>query len=111
RLAHLADEIVGLELAARIPSDLAGDEDGDAARRDAVRVAARPRPSGWLQDSHELMSAFTCCPSVRRRNRWSLPDSVRGNASRNSMARGYLYGAIVRFTNACSSSTIAGPGS
>ena len=44
---------------------------------------------------------------VRRRNLCSFPVSVRGSASRNSTARGYLYGATVAFTKSCSAFTIA----
>src|SRR5256885_6044775 len=40
-------------------------------------------------------------PPSRRRNRCSFPVGVRGNASTNSIARGYLYGAIWPLTKSC----------
>src|SRR6478672_2988313 len=52
RAVRLSDEFVGLELLLRVPADLAADDDQRAARRDAVRVAFRRRPSGWLKYFH-----------------------------------------------------------
>ena len=43
----------------------------------------------------------------RNRNLCSFPVSVRGSDSRNSTARGYLYGATVAFTKSCKVFTIA----
>ena len=40
--------------------------------------------------------------SSRSRNRCSLPVAVRGSASMNSTARGYLYGAICALAKSCS---------
>jgi hypothetical protein len=43
----------------------------------------------------------------RSRNRCSLPVAVLGKASTNSIARGYLYGAIRCFTKSCNSAIFA----
>jgi hypothetical protein len=45
----------------------------------------------------------------RSRNRCSLPVAVRGRASANSIARGYLYGAIWLLTKSCSVFAGSGP--
>ena len=50
RLPHLADEIVGLELALPVPADLSADEDELAPRSDAIGIADRFRPAFRLQD-------------------------------------------------------------
>jgi len=49
RLLDLGDEIVALELAARVPADLSGHEDGAPPGGNAVRVASRPRPAFRLE--------------------------------------------------------------
>src|SRR5256885_14958259 len=101
RLAELAGEVTRSPFALRRPANLAGDEDQAAFRHDAVGVALGARPAGWLQDLHHA-----CFLSL---NRCSLPVSVRGSVSTNSMARGYLYGAIAFFTWSWSVPTIASP--
>jgi enamine deaminase RidA (YjgF/YER057c/UK114 family) len=50
RLPHLADKIVGLEAAFRVPADLSTHENGAAARGDAIGIADRPRPTFGLQE-------------------------------------------------------------
>jgi hypothetical protein len=49
------------------------------------------QPSRPTADDRELQSRLRA-PQLfsRSRNRWSLPVAVRGNASANSIARGYL---------------------
>ena len=60
RLARLAGEVVGLEAALAVPADLAGDEHLRAARGGAVRIAARLRPAGRLEDLHRERSCSRC---------------------------------------------------
>ena len=55
----------------------------------AGRRTATPRAQG--------RNPAAAAASIRSLNRCSFPVSVRGSASRNSIARGYLYGAIVAF--------------
>src|SRR5262249_35891687 len=52
RLPDLAHEVVRLELAPRVPADLAGDEDELAPGDDAVRVPAPSRPFRRLEHTH-----------------------------------------------------------
>jgi hypothetical protein len=88
-------KLVSLPLALAGVAHLPRDVDGSAAfHRDAAGEALRFRPTGRLQDLHQ--------------KRCSLPVSVRGSASTNSIARGYLYGAIALFTCSCSALTISG---
>ena len=49
RLAHLAGQVVGVELALPVPADHAGDEDLAAAHGHAVGIALGARPAGRLQ--------------------------------------------------------------
>src|SRR5579864_3171599 len=49
--------------------------------------------------------------SSRSRKRCSLPVAVRGSSSANSIALGYLYGAISPLTKSCSALTGSGPSS
>src|SRR5690606_14638229 len=60
RLADLLGQVVGLELLLGIPGDLSSHEDDAAANgqfaHDAVGVAARGSPVGWLQDIHSFLS-------------------------------------------------------
>src|SRR5437879_3208455 len=56
RLLHLGDKIVALELCARVPADLAGNENLPALRSDAVRVASWLHPVFRL---HDIKQAFT----------------------------------------------------
>jgi hypothetical protein len=48
-LLDLSDEIVGLELRVLVPADLASDVNDASARRDAVGITGRLRPSLRLQ--------------------------------------------------------------
>src|SRR6266446_6613571 len=60
-------------------------------------------PRGPATDDRETQSRLRG-PQLfsRSRNRCSLPVAVRGKASANSIARGYLYGAIWLLTKSCS---------
>src|SRR4029453_19401858 len=49
-LPDLADEVVGFELAVRVPADLASHRDHDPACRNAVDIAPRKRPTRRLQN-------------------------------------------------------------
>src|SRR6185503_19768617 len=91
-LPELPCEIARLPFAFAGPADLPGDEDEVALGGDAVREAFRSRPAGRLQNFHCGFLSLKRC---------TFPVSVRGNASTNSMARGYLYGAIARLTWSC----------
>src|SRR6516165_6906118 len=51
--------------------------------------------------------AAPACACWRSAKRFSLPVSVLGNCATNSIARGYLYGAISRLTCSCSVVTSA----
>src|SRR5690606_65046 len=84
----------------RVPQGAAEDE----RRQDPAARAARrgEREAGGVV--RYLLSRYSCS---RSRNRCSLPVSVLGNESQNSIARGYLYGAIVCLTKFCSSATSA----
>ena len=115
-LPRLSHELVRFERAVCVPSHLPGDKDDPPCRGDAVRVAARLCPRRWLENLHAVLRwsfrlrfvSHCFCPALarscwRRRKRWSLPVSVRGRLAVNSIARGYLYGAIARLTNSWSS--------
>src|SRR5262249_2466098 len=93
---RLSREILALETLLHGPTDLAGDEHLLAVRGDAVGITLRSRPRGRLQ-------YFDHRVSWRRRKRCSFPVSVRGSVVRNSMRRGYLYGAMDCLTKSCSS--------
>src|SRR5688572_20766136 len=81
RLAELAREIARFPFAFAGPAHLAGNEHELPARSDSIGEAFRSRPAGRLEDIHgEVLSLKRC----------SLPVSVRGSVSTNSMARGYL---------------------
>ena len=111
------------EAALRVLSDHAADEHHFAARKNAVGESLRPRPAGGLQHGVKGIAIFpgravghvvsfvlelalheaSCCeagsPAMRRSSkRCSLPVWVRGNAATYSMARGYLYGAMLALT-------------
>ena len=49
--------------------------------------------------------------SFRSLARWILPETVLGNSSTNSRMRGYLYGAVTRFTCRCNSLRSSSEGS
>src|SRR6185437_12814889 len=102
RLAELAGEVACSPFALR-PADLAGDEHELALRGDAVRKAFRARPAGRLQDLHHG-AHFPVGLSLKR---CSVPVSVRGSVSTNSIARGYLYVAMTFFTCSWSVLTMA----
>src|SRR5688572_6776074 len=102
-LAELAGEGFFLPLALAGPADLAGDEHQPAADDDAVGEALGARPGGWLEYLHHAVFL-----SLKR---WSFPVSVRGRVSTNSMARGYLYGAMACFTWSCNVRAVSGPAS
>src|SRR5581483_8165912 len=87
RLAELPRERALLPFALPRPADLAGDEHQPALRDDAVGEALRTRPAGRLQSLPHR--GFP--PAAFSLNRCTLPVSVRGSASMNSTARGYLY--------------------
>ena len=89
RLTELRHELAGREGLVGAPSDLARDEDELALRLDAVRVAPAALPARRRQ---RAVSRHEDAPRARsrRRKRWTFPVSVRGSASRNSTARGYL---------------------
>ena len=70
---------------------------------DAVGEALAPAPSPAAAGSASSLRFLSL-------NRCSLPVSVRGSASTNSIARGYLYGAMGCFTCSCSFSHRARPG-
>ena len=92
-LPRLRGEVVGLERLRGVPADLAADRDERAARGDAVRVAFRLRPAGRLQDLQHglLLCRVRQADAIwRSLKRCSLPVSVRGSDSTNSIARGYL---------------------
>src|SRR5207302_11182727 len=101
RLLELAGEIVRLPFALAGPTDLPGDEHQLAARGDAVGEAARLGPRRRLQELHHA-----CFLSLKR---CTLPVSVRGSASMNSTALGYLYGAMAFFTCSWSWRTVPSP--
>src|SRR5438067_1434470 len=64
-LARLDSEVVALEPFLGVPADHPADEHEAAARRDAVRVAARASPAWGLQYLHHFLSSFL---SVRSRS-------------------------------------------
>src|SRR5262249_35339768 len=105
RLLELAGEVVRFPLALAGPADLSGDEDELAARDDAVGEAARFRPRRRLQYLHH--AHFPVCLNLKR---CTLPVSVRGSVSMNSICRGYLYGAITFFTCSWSWRAVLSPG-
>ena len=91
RLLELRHEVVALELAARVPADLAGHEQRAAFGGDAIGVAARRRPAVRLQEvemrcGHGLsgMDAGSAgYAESRMRNRWIFPVAVFGSWSTN----------------------------
>src|SRR3954469_17034492 len=84
-LPELAGDIARFPFALAGPADLAGDEDELPRAGDAVRAALGAGPARRLGD---LQSAHCARPLSLKR--WTFPVSVRGSASRNSIARGYL---------------------
>ena len=79
---------------ARVPADLAGDEDLTALRSNTVGEASRGRPVPGMQKLHLKADS-----SSRRRSRqdcdfslkrWILPVCVLGSALTNLTERGYL---------------------
>src|SRR5262245_16836710 len=92
-LPELAGEVVRFPLAFAGPADLAGDEHQRSAGGDAVGKALGACPARRLKNFH-----FSVPLSLKR---CSFPVSVRGSVSTNSIARGYLYGAITFLTCSC----------
>ena len=70
---------------------------------EARRPAADDRELEYRLRDPQLLS--------RSRNRCSLPVAVRGSSSANSIARGYLYGAIWLLTKSCNVLAGSGPSS
>src|SRR5436190_3775310 len=101
RLLELAGEVARFPSSLAGPADLSGDEDELAAGGDAVGEALGACPAGRLQDLHH-----DCFLSLKR---CTLPVSVRGSVSMNSICRGYLYGAITFFTCSWSWRTAPSP--
>src|SRR6185503_3698896 len=81
RLPELAGEIARFPPAFAGPADLPGDEDQRSLGGDAVGEALGAGPARRLQDLHSGALSLKRC---------SLPVSVRGSVSTNSIARGYL---------------------
>src|SRR2546422_2609382 len=105
RLARLRHQVGGLELLRRIPADLARDKHQLTTSRNAVRIALGRRPVRRLQYLHD--EATFACADWHSLKRCSLPVSVRGSDGTYSIARGYLYGAIVCLTKSCSPRVVA----
>src|SRR5580704_14583643 len=91
RPANLLDKI-RRKMSGFVPSHLARDEQ-QLSFHDAIRIAARTQPAFGIDDFHG-----PALSSSRRRYRCTLPDGLRGSASRNSIVRGYLNGAMSRLT-------------
>src|SRR5437867_1641901 len=107
RLRCLRGEVVARErVCRRVPANLPGGDDDASGGGHAMRVAVRRRPTGGGDGRRTRHLAHRSLS--RRRKRWSLPVAVRGSASTNSTWRGYLYGAISRFTKSWSSFATAG---
>src|SRR5688572_9575218 len=98
-LPKLPRKVARFPLALAGPADLPGDEDERALGGDAVREALGAGPPRRLQDRHSGALSLKRC---------SLPVSVRGSVSTNSIARGYLYGAITFFTCSCNAFAVSG---
>ena len=64
-----------------------------------MRVAKKTGPAAGIYAEAATRSLKRC----------SLPVSVRGSAVQNSIARGYLYGAMWALTKSCSSRANASP--
>src|SRR4029079_3871535 len=73
---------------------------GDETLREFRVLQQRPAAGGSTRDRQEEpeLHRGAQLPAWRSLKRCSLPVSVRGSCSRNSMGRGYLYGAISFFT-------------
>src|SRR5439155_20847688 len=99
RLARLRHQIGGPELLPSIPADLARDKHQLTTGCNAVRISLGRRPVRRLQYLHD--AATFAWADWRSLNRCSLPVSVRGSDGTYSIARGYLYGAIVCLTKSC----------
>src|SRR5579862_5804406 len=82
-LTNLRHEI-RRELAGFVPADLTGQEQ-EAVLDNAVRIPARTLPAGRIDNLHG-----TAVSRSRRRKRCTLPEALRGSASRKSTTRGYL---------------------
>ena len=54
-----------------------------------------------------VFDADVAASRSRSLKRWILPVAVLGNSGRNSIWRGYLYGARRSFTKACNSALLA----
>src|SRR5262249_40246907 len=98
RLLDLGNEIVALELRARVPADLTGNEHLPALRGDAVGVTFRRCPVFRLNDFERAFAHGACSRNLKR---WIFPVCVFGKASTNLTTRGYLYGAMVALTWSC----------
>ena len=79
-LRGLGNEIIALELLLRVPANLTAHKNLGAACGHAVGVALGRHPAGRMEVFHGVFSLKRC----------SLPVSVRGSLSRNSISRGYL---------------------
>src|SRR5688572_14699980 len=80
RLRELAGKRGLLPLTLPGRADLAGDENELPAGTNAMRKAFGAGPAGRLENFHKTLNLKRC----------SLPVSVRGSESTNSIARGYL---------------------
>src|SRR5262249_40740667 len=85
RLLGLGNEVIALELLARVPADLTGEEDQTTLRGDAVAVAPRGGPVSGVERQHGV-----CLPCALSLKRWIFPVSVFGSAAMNLTERGYL---------------------
>src|SRR5579884_238405 len=85
---------------------------GKIMQQNQSRRRLRPRPNhaelqmlvvdvqeAGISDCHDEGYA---CSSARSLKRWILPVAVFGRSFRNSIQRGYLYGASLDFTCSCS---------
>src|SRR5215469_5572842 len=89
--------------------------DGDLVRGTELsrerREVQAPRPAADDGNAHQpCRSAALFAACSRSTKCWTLPVELRGRIGTNSMARGYLYGAIFCLAKSCSSAASASPG-
>src|SRR5215467_938706 len=79
---------------------------------DAIPNGPHPEPVEGrtiLMQQKQQRAPHDTVPRARSLKRWILPVAVFGSSSTNSIQRGYLYGAILSFTKAFSSSPRPAP--